>query len=166
MQLDMSFLFFIQISDLSVKIGDISGDRSLKTSGHPDCIGNASERTGRQSHDQALQNMKLCTLLNISNICLPQHTRCVCSLLYPLRAASWWERHGHNAGPMQAYSTLAFLSSDYRNTGEPTAGEPVIVSTCRILTASRGGKKLKDRRSFAVKSSAVPPGKLRCCFMF
>lgn len=59
---------------------------------------------------------------------------------------------------IQAYSTLAFLSSGYRNTGEPTAGEPVIVSTCRILTASRG--KVKDRGSFVVRSSAVPPGKL------
>lgn len=50
---------------------------------------------------------------------------------------------------IQAYSTLAFLSTGYRNTGEPTAGEPVIVSTCRILTASRG--KLKERRSFVMK---------------
>lgn len=58
----------------------------------------------------------------------------------------------------QAYSTLAFLSTAYRNTGEPAAGEPVIVSTCRILTASGG--KVKDRGSFVVKSSAVPPGTL------
>lgn len=46
----------------------------------------------------------------------------------------------------QAYSTLAFLSTGYRNTGEPTAGEPVIVSTCRILTASRG--KTEGQRKF------------------
>lgn len=54
---------------------------------------------------------------------------------------------------IQAYSTLAFLSTGYRNTGEAAAGEPVIVSTCKILTAS-GGKKLKDGGSFV-----VPPGK-------
>lgn len=59
---------------------------------------------------------------------------------------------------IQAYRTLAFLSTGYRNMGEPTAGEPVIVSTCKILTASRG--KLKDRGSFVMKNSAVPPGKL------
>lgn len=53
---------------------------------------------------------------------------------------------------------MAFLSTGYRNTVEPTAGEPVIVSTCRILTASRG--KLKDRGSLVVKSSVVPPGML------
>lgn len=53
---------------------------------------------------------------------------------------------------IQAYSALPFLSTGYRNAGEPTAGEPVIVSTCR--------GKPKDRGSFVVKISAVPPGSL------
>lgn len=151
------------------------------------CKGNASERPGRQSHDQALLcgiwNCALCWIfLNVRSV--PRRPRCVHRFLYPLRAASWWdlgyakECHSRDAGPpplcgilflqvIQAYSTLAFLSNGYRNTGEPTAGEPVIVSTCRILTASRG--KLKDRGSFVVKSSAEPPGELsdegetQCC---
>lgn len=149
------------------------------------CKWNASERTVRQSHDQAV----LCRVWNCAprriflNLCgVPRRARRAYGFLYPTKSSfpggtlamlrSVTTMMQAPCGILflwviQAYGTLAFLSTGYRNTGEPTAGEPVIVSTCRILTASRG--KLKDGGSFVVKSSAVPPGKLsdegetQCC---
>lgn len=72
------------------------------------CKGNASERPGRQSHDQALLcgiwNCALCWIfLNVRSV--PRRPRCVHRFLYPLRAASWWdlgyakECHSRDAGP-------------------------------------------------------------------
>lgn len=45
----------------------------------------------------------------------------------------------------QAYKTAAFLFTACRNAGQPWAGEPVTVSTCRSLTAS-GGIQAKLRK--------------------
>lgn len=74
------------------------------------CKGNASERTGWQSHDQAV----LCRIWNCAlrwtfvNVCtVPQQAWCVYRFLYPLRTASWWDLgyvkkcHSHDAGPMR-----------------------------------------------------------------